>query len=117
MLYKIFYEGNENERWHNTIKTKKNILNSTFDTLEIDGLKHDEILSQRKSKEVSEMLEPVLKNYKMELQGKRDNKLTSIPIYIRVEKMFGALITLNFDILTDLIDNFIIVGIQETYQF
>ena len=55
----------------NTIKTKKNILNSTFDTLEIDELKHDEILSQRKSKEVSEMLEPVLKNYKMELQGKK----------------------------------------------
>jgi hypothetical protein len=80
----------------NAIKTKMNILNQTFDTLDMDELKHEEILSQRKSKEVSDLLEPVLKYYKMELQGKKDYKLTSVAI--KVENMFGSLIPLDFDI-------------------
>ncbi len=50
------------------IKTKMNDLNSTFNSLEIDEIKLEEIMSQKKS-ELSDLMGPVLNRYKLELQG------------------------------------------------
>jgi len=53
-----------------TIKSKMNDLNSMFNSLEIDDIKHEEIMSQKQSKELNDLMGPVLKQYKFELQGK-----------------------------------------------
>jgi len=59
-----------------TIKAKMNDLNSTFNSLEIDDIRIEEIMSQKKSKELSDLMEPVLKQYKFELKGKKVYKLS-----------------------------------------
>ena len=45
------------------IKTKLSQLNAAFDSLEMDDLKHEEIMSQTQSNEVSEIMEPVLEKF------------------------------------------------------
>jgi hypothetical protein len=47
-----------------TIKAKTNDLNS----LEMDDIKHGEIMSKKKSKELNDLMGQVLKKYKFELQ-------------------------------------------------
>ena len=49
----------------------------------------EEILSKKRSKEVSELLEPVLEKYKLELQGNKEYTLTASEI--KVENIFGSL--------------------------
>jgi len=49
------------------IKTKINGLNSTFDSLEVDDIRIEEI---------NDLVEPALKRYKFELQGKKYYKLS-----------------------------------------
>jgi len=78
-----------------TIKSKMNELNSTFNSLEIDDIKLKEIMSKKKSKELSELMGPVLKQYKFELQGKKYYKL--IKNEIQLEDAFGSLDCFDFD--------------------
>ena len=65
--------GNRNDLV--TIKAKIIDLDSTFNSLETDDIErveimsiHKEIMSQKKSKELSNFIGPVLKQYKLELQ-------------------------------------------------
>jgi len=58
------------------IKTKINDLNSTFNSLEVDDIRIEEIMSQKKSKEINDLVEPALKRYKFELQGKKYYKFS-----------------------------------------
>jgi len=79
-----------------TIKSKMKDLNSMFNSLEIDDIKHEEIMSQKQSKELSKFMGPVLKQYKFELQGKKYYKL--VRDEIKVENVFGSLSNYDFDI-------------------
>ena len=73
-----------------------NDLNSTFNSLEIDDIKHDEIMSQKKSKELSDLMGPVLEQYMFELQGKKYYKL--ITKETKLEDVFGSLRVFHYDI-------------------
>jgi len=79
-----------------TIKAKMNELNSTFNSLEIDDIKHEEIMSQKQSKELNDLMEPVLKKYKFDLQGKKYYKLLTNKI--KMENVFGSLGCFDYDI-------------------
>ncbi len=79
----------ENTEHLDTIKSKINCLNSTFNSLEIDGIKLGEIMSREKSKEFSNSVRPALKQYKFELQGKKYYKLVTKEI--KLENVFGSL--------------------------
>jgi len=81
-----------------TIKAKMNDLNSTFNSLEFDDIKHGEIMTQKKSKEVSDLMGPVLKKYKFELQGEKYFKLVKITNEIKLEDVFGSLSCFEYDI-------------------
>jgi len=71
------------------IKAKMNDLNSTFNSLEFDDMKLEEIMSQKKSKELSDMMGPVLKQYKFELQGRNYHEFISKET--KLEDVFGSL--------------------------
>jgi len=75
------------------IKAKINNLNSTFSSLEIDDIKLDEIMSQKKSKEVSDLMGLALNQYKFELQGKKYYKLLTNEI--KLKDFFGSLSVFN----------------------
>jgi len=79
-----------------TIETKMNDLNSMFNSLEIDDIKLEEIMSKKKSKELNDLMGPVLKQYKLELQGKKYYKL--VANQIKMENIFGSLSCFDFDI-------------------
>jgi len=79
-----------------TIKAKMNELNSTFNSLEIDDIKHEEIMSQKQSKELNDLMEPVLEKYKFDLQGKKYYKLVTNKI--KLENVFGSLGCFDYDI-------------------
>jgi len=79
-----------------TIKTKINDLNSMFNSLEIDDNKIEEIMSQKKSKGLSDLMRPVLEKYKLELQGKKYYKFATNEI--KLENVFGSLSCFDFDI-------------------
>ncbi len=79
-----------------TIKIKINDLNSTFNSLEIDDIKIEEIMSQKKSKELSDLMGPVLEQYKFELQGKKYYKLVTKKT--KLEDVFGTLSCFDYDI-------------------
>lgn len=77
-----------------SIKAKLDHLHSMFGSIKMDDLKLEEILSKKRSKEVSELLEPVLEKYKLELQGNKEYTLTKSEIKIE----FGSLNAVNFEI-------------------
>jgi len=79
-----------------TIKPKLNELNSMFNSLEIDDIKHEEIMSKKKSKELGDLMGPVLKKYKLELQGEKYYNF--IIEEIKLEVIFGTLSCSDFDI-------------------
>ncbi len=79
-----------------TIKAKINDLNSTFNSLEIDDIKLEEIMSQKQSREISEMMEPALEQYKFDLQGGKYLKL--IEGRVKYEEVFGSLKSFESDI-------------------
>jgi len=79
-----------------TIKAKMNELNSMFNSLEIDDIKLEEIMSKKKSKELNDLMGPVLKQYKFELQGKKYYKFLTNEI--KLENVFGSLSCFNYDI-------------------
>jgi len=79
-----------------TIKAKMNELNSTFNSLEIDDIKHEEIMSQKQSKELNDLMEPVLEKYKFDLQGKKYYKL--VTNQIKLENVFGTFSCFDYDI-------------------
>jgi len=72
-----------------TIKVKMNELNSAFNSLQIDDTKLNEIMSKQKSKELSQLMGPVLKRYKFKVQGKKYHKLLTNKI--KLEDAFGSL--------------------------
>ncbi len=72
------------------IKAKMNELNSMFNSLEIDDINLKEIITKKKSKELSELMEPVLKQYKFELQGKKYYKLLTNEF--KLEYVFGIVV-------------------------
>ncbi len=67
-----------------------------FNSLEIDDNKIEEIMSQMKSKELSDLMRPVLEKYKLELQGKKYYKFATNEI--KLENIFGSLSCFDFDI-------------------
>jgi len=79
-----------------TINGKMNVLKSTFNSLEIDDTKLEEIMSKKKSKEVSDLMEPVLKQCKYELQGKKYYKLLTNEF--KLEDIFGTFSCFDYDI-------------------
>jgi len=79
-----------------TIKAKINDLNSMFNSLEIDDIKLEEIMSQKKSKEISDLNGPVFEHYKFQLQGNRYYKL--ITKETKLEDIFGSLGGFDCDI-------------------
>ncbi len=78
-----------------TIKAKMIELNSMFNSLEIDDIKLDEIMSKKKSNELSDLMGPVLKQYKLELQGRKYHKL--VVNQVKLENVFGSLRCSDFD--------------------
>jgi len=85
----------ENTEHLDTIKSKINCLNSTFNSLEIDGIKLGEIMSREKSKEFSNSVRPALKQYKFELQGKKYYKLVTNEV--KLENVFGTFSCFDYD--------------------
>ena len=71
------------------IKAKLTTVNSTFNSLEMDDTKLEEIMTQKISKEVGELIEPVLEQFKMELQGYKEYKLKTVQVEIK--NVFGLL--------------------------
>ena len=57
------------------LKNKLSHLNSMFDSLEMDDIMHNEIVSQAQSKDIGELLKQVLEQYKFELQGEKYYKM------------------------------------------
>jgi len=74
------------------IKSKMKELNLMFNSLEIDDKKLEEIMSKKKSKELSELMVPVLRQIKFELQDEKYHK------FITEENIFGTLCCSDFDI-------------------
>jgi len=79
-----------------TTKAKINDLNSMFNSLEIDDIKLEEIMSQKKSKEIKDLVRPALNQYMFELQGKKYYKLVTNEI--KLEDVFGSLGSFDYDI-------------------
>jgi len=79
-----------------TIKVKLNELNSMFNSLEIDDIKLEEIMSKKKSKELNELMGPVSEQYKFELHGKKYYKFLTNEI--KLENIFGLLSCFDYDI-------------------
>ena len=75
---------------------KKNKFIRAFDSLEMDVISHDEIKSQNRVKEIVELIQPVMKQNKIELQGTREHKLVTDDV--NVEEIFGSLKCLNHDV-------------------
>jgi len=78
-----------------TIKPKMNDLHSMFNSLVIDDIKHEEIMSKKKLKELGDLMGPVLNQYKLELQGKKYYKLSTSEM--KLEKAFGSLNCFDYD--------------------
>ena len=53
------------------VKGKLDSLNLMFDSLEIYDKKAEEILSHKESKIIQNLMEPILKEYKFNLQGEK----------------------------------------------
>jgi len=53
-------------------------------------------MSKKKSKELNDLMGPVLKQYKFELQGKKYYKFLTNEI--KLENVFGSLSCFNYDI-------------------
>jgi len=54
------------------------------------------IMSEKKSKELSDLMGPILKQYKIELQGQKYYKL--VKDEIKMENVFGSLSCFDYDI-------------------
>jgi len=78
------------------IRTKLTHLNNMFDSSVIDDIKLEEIMSQKQSREISEMMEPALEQYKFDLQGGKYLKL--IEGRVKYEEVFGSLKSFETDI-------------------
>jgi len=89
-------EAIENTDDLDTIRGKLKDLNSMFDSLEIDDIKLEEIMSKKKSKELNDLMDPVLKQYKLELHEKKYYKLVTNEI--ELENVFGTLSCFDRDI-------------------
>jgi len=92
-----------------TIETKINDLNSTFNSLEIDDIKLEEMMSKTKSKELGDLLGSVLEQYKFELQGKKYYKFLTNEI--KMKNVFGSLSCFDYDI-----DNIKVNIVQSTFK-
>ena len=72
------------------LKNKLSHLNSMFDSLEMDDIMHNEIVSQAQSKDIGELLKQVLEQYKFELQGEKYYKMKTCEV--NLENVFGSLV-------------------------
>jgi len=70
-------------------KAKLGQLNSIFESLAIDNIKMEEIMNQKRSKELGELLKQVTRQYKTELLGRETLELKTHDI--KMEEMFGTL--------------------------
>ncbi len=70
-------------------KTRLNQLNSIFESLAFENIKMEEIMSQKKSKELAELLKQVMRQNKRELLGRETLELKTHDI--KMEKVFGTL--------------------------
>lgn len=71
------------------LKNKLSHLNSMFDSLEMDDIMHNEIVSQAQSKDIGELLKQVLEQYKFELQGEKY-------YFVIIEKYYFVIIFLFY---------------------
>ena len=71
------------------IKAKLTTVNSMFNSLEMSDTKHEEIMTQKRSKEIGELIRPVLEQFKLELQGYKKYKLKTVQVEIK--NVFGSL--------------------------
>ncbi len=78
-----------------TIRAKLNELNSMFNSLEIDDKKLEEIMSKKKSNELNDLMQPVWKQCKYDLQGKKNYKF--ITEKIKLEFIFGTFSCFDID--------------------
>jgi len=70
-------------------KTRLNQLNSIFESLAFENIKMEEIMSQKKSKELAELLKQVMRQNKRELLGRETLELKAHDI--KMEEVFGTL--------------------------
>jgi len=70
-------------------KTRLNQLNSIFESLAFENIKMEEIMSQKKSKELAELLKQVMRQNKRELLGRETLELKAHDI--KMEEVFGML--------------------------
>jgi hypothetical protein len=67
-----------------------------FNSLEIDDIKLEEMMSKTKSKELGDLMGLVMEQYKFELQGKKYYKLATTAI--NLEDVFGKFSCFDYDI-------------------
>jgi len=70
-------------------KARLGQLNSMFESLEIDNNKLEEILNQKASKELADLLKPMAEEYRRELMGRKTFELKTKDI--KMEQVFGTL--------------------------
>ncbi len=80
-----------------------------FNSLEIDDIKLEEMMSKTKSKELGDLLGSVLEQYKFELQGKKYYKFLTNEI--KMKNVFGSLSCFDYDI-----DNIKVNIVQSTFK-
>jgi hypothetical protein len=71
-------------------KNKLADLNSMFNTFEIDDKKLEELLSQKESKELQEMMGPLKEDCQLELLGGKTHELSTSEI--KIADIFGKFI-------------------------
>ena len=81
-------KATRNTQIMNEIETKLAKVNLAFNSLEMDDIKHEEIMTQKRSKEVGELIEPVLEQFKLELQGYKKYRLKTVQVEIK--DVFGS---------------------------
>ena len=70
-------------------KAKLQELNGMFETFEIDDTKHEEIMSQKRTKELQKLMEPLVSEYKRDLLCNKSYKLSTSDF--KIDKVFGSL--------------------------
>jgi len=81
------------------INTKLTNLNIMLNSLEVGDKQHNEIMSQNLTKEIARLMQPILKQYKFELHGKKSYAFKQVEnISVSIENIFGKLNDFDYDI-------------------
>jgi len=70
-----------------------------LNSLEVGDKQHNEIMSQNLTKEIARLMQPILKQYKFELHGKKSYAFKQVEnISVSIENIFGKLNDFDYDI-------------------